>query len=272
MTAVWILAVLLLLPALFWLLARGIGHSRLYPRTRSFVEWEDGHRAVEDLVFFAKDGVKLHGHWYEHPEAKGVLLICHGNAGNVSHRLWMAEDLKDLPLHVLIFDYRGYGRSRGIPNEKGTALDVEAAWEVAHQRLGHPEDPAILLYGRSLGGGVALQLPRHCPVKGVILESTFSSILEMGLKYYPWLLPHWTLANRYLSLDRIQSLSVPVLVAHSPDDELVPFDMGQRLYDAAPAPWSFCTLQGLHDDAGWQTSEEYAAAFRAFARECLGIS
>ncbi len=272
MTVWWSLLGLCLLPCFYWMLARIIGQNRLYRRTRRVAEWEEGHRAVEDVVFYARDGVKLHGHWYEHPDAEGVLLICHGNAGNVSHRLWMAEDLQDVSLHILIFDYRGYGRSRGWPSEKGTAMDVEAAWELAHQRLGFQEDPPIVLYGRSLGGGVALQLPQHCPVKGVVLESTFSSILELALQYYPVLLPQWTLANRYLSIERIRSLNVPVLIAHSPDDEVCPFDMGRRLYDAAPIPWAFCTLEGRHDDAGWQSSEEYAGAFRSFVKEMLSPS
>lgn len=264
MSAVPVAAGVLSLPILYYLLAKWIGQVRLYRRCRTFAELEPGHREFEEVDFFAKDGVRLHGWWFSHPEAKGAMLICHGNAGNVSHRMWMAEDLKDVPLHLFIFDYRGYGKSKGIPSEKGTAQDVEAAWEVIHQKMEHVEDPPILLYGRSLGGAVALQLPPRCSVRGVILECTFTSILELAKAYYPVLLPELTLTNRYVSEDRIRSLALPVLMAHSPDDELVPYEMGERLFQAAPQAWRFCVLEGGHDDGGWQVAEEYARSVREF--------
>jgi fermentation-respiration switch protein FrsA (DUF1100 family) len=251
------------------LMIQGIGHVLLYPSVKKFAELENGSREMEDVEFFAEDGTRLHGWWFPHPEAKGAMLICHGNGGNISHRMWMAEDLNDIPLHLFIFDYRGYGKSRSITSEKGTGRDVKAAWEVVHEKLGRPENPPILLYGRSLGGAVALQLPPACEVRGVVLESTFTSILEIGIRQYPWLLPKWTLRNPYRSDLRIAAVEVPVLSAHSPTDEVVPFEMGERLYQKVPNPWGFCVLSGAHDEAGWQTSPEYARRLREFIQELI---
>jgi fermentation-respiration switch protein FrsA (DUF1100 family) len=196
------------------------------------------------------------------------LLVCHGNAGNISDRLWIAEDLHDIPLHILIFDYRGYGKSKGLPSERGTGRDVAAAWEFARSRCGDGESPPIVLYGRSLGGGVALQaVEAGLSVRGLILESAFTSILEIANRHYAWLLPRLTCRNPYRSDLRIATVRVPLLMAHSPEDEVISFDMGEALYRKAPNPWRFVQLQGSHVEAGWQTSPEYASAIREFIDE-----
>jgi fermentation-respiration switch protein FrsA (DUF1100 family) len=262
---VWIPAALLAV----WLLLQGFALALLYPSGRRKLPAEPDFEGleVEEVEFCAADGTALHGLWFPHPEAKGVLLVCHGNGRNAYSRVWIAKDLRDLPLHVFVFDYRGYGRSAGMPSERGTALDVAAAWEVVHERLGRPEDPPILLFGRSLGGAVALQLGPECPVRGLILESTFTSVLEIALRRYPWLLPRLTCRNPYRSDLRIHRVSAPVLMAHSPDDEVIPYDMGESLFRRTPHPWRFCVLEGGHEEAGWRTSPGYAAAVRAFARE-----
>jgi pimeloyl-ACP methyl ester carboxylesterase len=177
-----------------------------------------------------------------------------------------------MPMHIFVFDYRGYGKSSGVPSERGTARDVAAAWEVVHERLGRPEDPPVLLYGRSLGGAVALQLGSDHPVRGVVLESTFTSVMELAQRFYPWLYPRISCRHPYRSDLRLAAMSKPVLIAHSRDDEVVPFDMGEALFRKAPHPWKFCELQGGHEQAGWQTSSDYAIALRAFAREVGVIS
>lgn len=254
-----------------WVAVQAFETRLLYPSNRRAAPEEPDFEGleVEEVDFCAEDGAKLHGLWFSQPGAKGVLLVCHGNGGSVGFRTWIPRDLRDVPLHVFLFDYRGYGKSEGVPGEKGTARDVAAAWEVAHERLGRPENPPILLYGRSLGGAVALQLPEDCPVRGVVLESTFTSIVDMGRRLYPWLLPQWTCRNAYRSDERIRRVRAPVLVAHSTEDELIPESMGRALYRRAPNPWGFCPLRGGHEEAGWQTSPDYAAAFRAFVGEVI---
>lgn len=257
---------------LFRLLVSYQEHRLLYRRSATFraLPEEEGLTA-EDISFCTEDGATLHGWWFTHPDAKGVLLVCHGNAGNISDRLWIPRDLRDVPVHVFLFDYRGYGRSRGLPHEKGTARDVRAAYEVCLQKWSGPADavPPVVLLGRSLGGAVALQAVEACPVRALILESTFTSVLEMGQRFYPWLLPNLFCLNRYRSDLRIAGASMPVLVAHSPEDEVVPFDMGETLYRLAPRPWGFYRLAGSHDEAGWQSSPEYAKGLRRLISEVL---
>jgi len=253
-----------------WLGLRLTADRLIFPRSHSFrAEKEASGRDAEDVWFCAEDGAELHGWWFPHSEAKGGVLVCHGNAGNVSDRVWIPRDLSDVPLHVFVFDYRGYGQSRGRPSERGTEMDVSAAWETARMRVGGGEDPPIVLYGRSLGGAVALQAAAKLPVRGVVLESTFTSILELALLRYWWLLPRVACRHPYRSDLRISRVRAPVLAAHSPEDEVVPYEMGKRLFRRAPNPWGFEGLSGTHVEAGWQTSPAYAEAFRAFVNEVV---
>lgn len=255
--------------ALAWFGVQAVGHHLIFPRSRTFRAGpEDTDLEIEDVEFCAEDGTALHGWWFPKPEAKGVLLVCHGNAGNVSDRIWIAEDLRDVPVHVFVFDYRGYGKSSGIPSEKGTGRDVRAAYEVVCSRLGTQDDPPVVVYGRSLGGAVALQLACEVPLRGVILESTFSSILDIGKRVYPYLFPSLTCRHPYRSDLRIPQVQCPILAAHSPDDEIVAFDFGKKLYDLAPNLWHFCPLKGTHVEAGWQSSPEYAQRMRDFLAYC----
>ncbi len=257
------LLLLPLLPLAGWCVLRWFEDRLLYRRDSEFraVPTDLGLEA-EDVDFCAADGTALHGWWFPHANARGALVICHGNAGNISDRLWMAQGLADLPLHLFLFDYRGYGRSQGLPSEKGTRLDVLAAYEVARAKLDHSENPPILAYGRSLGGGVALQLAAERPLRGLILESTFTSIQEVGERFYPQLLPRLTCKNRYRSDLRIREVQAPILIAHGPDDETIPYDMGETLHRLAPNPFGFCRLNGCHNESGWQSTPAYGEAFR----------
>ncbi|MEX2605987.1 MAG: alpha/beta hydrolase [Kiritimatiellia bacterium] len=265
-----IVAGVLLVFIALWFGLQAYEHRLIYPGSKRLqVIPDDFRREVEEVEFCAEDGISLHGRWFSHAEARGVFLVCHGNAGNVSDRLWIAEDLQDLPVNIFIFDYRGYGKSKGIASEKGTGLDVAAAWEYARNRCGGGESPPILIYGRSLGGAVALQAATVFPVRGVILESTFTSILEIAARRYPWLLPRLTCRNPYRSDLRISRVLAPVLMAHSPDDQVIPFELGEALYRKVPNPRKFIRLSGNHVEAGWQTSPEYAAAVREFVSECI---
>ena len=212
----------------------------------------------EDITFITEDGVKLNGWWIPHAQARGTLIHCHGNAGNLGHRVELAARLHGLGVNVFLFDYRGYGKSRGWPSERGLACDARAAYEFVRAQYEDAEDPPILLHGQSLGGAVAARLALEKKVRGLILESTFTFVPDMARQLYPGLPLHRLLATRYDTLDHVTHLALPLLIAHSPADELVPFEMGRRLYAAAAQPKQFVALDGGHNDGLWTPDYEHA--------------
>jgi hypothetical protein len=222
----------------------------------------------EDITFIAEDGTKLNGWWLPHAQARGTLIHCHGNAGNLGHRVELAARLHQLGVNVFLFDYRGYGRSRGWPSERGLACDARAAYEFVRAQYGDAERPPILLHGQSLGGAVAARLALEKNVRGLILESAFTSVPDMARQLYPGLPLHRLLTTRYDTLDHVARLAIPKLIAHSPDDELVPFEMGRRLFAAAAPPKQFVALAGGHNDGLW--TPEYERALHAFIAQTLG--
>ena len=217
----------------------------------------------EDVYFPTADGVILHG-WFV-PGSSGVTLLwCHGNAGNISYRLDNMKLFHDrLALDIFIFDYRGYGRSQGKPSEEGTYRDAEAA--LAYLRTRHDVDQdAILLFGRSLGGAIAVDLAiRHqCP--GLILESTFASMVGWMSRSFPDITPDM-LPIKYDSLAKIKRVVAPLLMLHGDRDEVVPFQSGRELYEAANEPKEFYTIKGAgHNDTYITGGEGYMAALQRF--------
>jgi len=224
----------------------------------------------EEVRFVAEDGVALHGWWIPHANARGTIIHCHGNAGNIGDRAWMAADFHRLGVNVFLFDYRGYGASKGIPTEKGTYRDARAAYEVVRARYADAETPPVIVHGQSLGGAVAVQLALDKPVKGLIVESTFSSTVDMGRRLYPWLPVKLLCTFRYDSASKVGRLNTPGLYAHSAQDDLVPFDLGLQLYERAPQPKEFVELRGGHNDAGWALSPDYWRAIEAFVTRVFG--
>jgi uncharacterized protein len=228
------------------------------------------HRlAYEDVTLHTEDGLDLHA-WYVPaavPDAP-VVLFFHGNAGNISHRLDTLSLLHDLGLSTLIFDYRGYGNSSGRPSEEGLYLDAQAAWRHLVEERGVP--PArIVLHGRSLGAAVAGWLATRERPGALILESAFLSVPELGAHHYPWL-PVRRLARIRFPLDEyMQALRVPVLVVHSPDDEIAPFSHGRALYDMAPEPRAFLEIRGGHNEGFLLSRAQYRGGLRAFLEQHL---
>jgi len=223
--------------------------------------------AYEEVALTADDGVRLSAWWLPIEGATGAVLVCHGNAGNIENRLLLARAFQAMDLSVLLFDYRGYGASAGRPSEAGTILDARAAlaW------LGEAgwDDGRIVLYGESLGGAVALQAARGRALGAIVVESTFTSLPELGARVYP-LLPVGLIARlRYDSLEALRELRAPLLVAHSPQDEIVPFDLGRELFEAAPAPREFLATAGGHNDGGFLLSAEWQDRVKAFVLRAL---
>ncbi len=225
--------------------------------------------AFEAVTLRAEDGVALDAWFVPCRGARGTVLVCHGNAGNIGHRLPAIALFHGLGLNVLIFDYRGYGRSQGRPSEIGTYRDARAAW--AYLVRGRCLPPSrIAIVGRSLGGAVAAALAAEVRPAGLVLEATFTSLPALGARLYPWLPVRWLARYRYDTLSRLPRVACPVLVAHSPDDEMIPFDHGQRLFAAAREPKTFVALSGEHNAGEVLAAPGYRAALDIFFAQTLG--
>ena len=222
----------------------------------------------EDVSFRAGDGTLLHG-WFLPGKGRGTLLFCHGNAGNISHRLDSLEIFHRLGLSVFLFDYRGYGKSGGKPSEEGLYSDVEGAWRwLAKERGVRPE--TIVLFGRSLGGAVAAwAAEKHSPA-GLILESTFTSLADIGKHHYFFLPVRLIVGNSFDTLGKMKNISCPVLVAASPEDEIVPGEQGQILFEAARPPKRFLQLKGDHNWGFMSTGRAYVQGLDTFLDEVFG--
>ncbi|MEW6666022.1 MAG: alpha/beta hydrolase [Thermodesulfobacteriota bacterium] len=219
-----------------------------------------------DAYFDAVNGETLHGWYFPNQNEGPVILFCHGNAGNISHRLDHVSRLLAKGLRVFIFDYRGYGKSRGSPSEKGVYLDGVAAYDYLTQREEiRPED--IVAYGHSLGAAVAIEIALRKKVKALIIESAFTSIREMASSMVLFRVFAAFLPNHYDNLEKLPRARVPVLVMHGEADELVPFSMGEKLYQAARAPRFFYPIKGAaHNDTYLVGGEKYFQTFATFAR------
>ena len=201
----------------------------------------------DDVTLHTADDVALHGWWVPARNARGAVLIFHGNAGNISHRIDYLTMFNRLGYAVLIIDYRGYGKSGGTPSEEGTYRDAEAAWQfLTETREFKPQD--IVILGESLGGGVATWLAVRHPPRALVLASIFTSVPDLGARVYPWLPVRLLARIDYNNLERMQQITAPVLIAHSRDDDIVPFAHGEALFAAAREPKQFLVMSGGHND------------------------
>jgi len=222
----------------------------------------------ESVSFETMDRVKLSGWFVPSESARGVILFCHGNAGNISHRLESIQIFHRLGLDVFIFDYRGYGQSEGKPTEHGTYKDAEAAWRyLVEERQVHPKE--IIVFGRSLGGAVASWLAQSHTPGALILESTFTSLPDIAATLYPYLPVKLLLRFKYNTAEYLGGLNCPVLIIHSRDDEIMRFSHGRRLFEIAKEPKKFLEITGTHN-AGFITSgKRYEEGLDAFIWEYI---
>lgn len=219
----------------------------------------------EEVRLESEDGVRLHGWFIPAPAGmqRPAVLFFHGNAGNISHRLEMIRIIHELGLACLVVDYRGYGKSGGKPSEQGLYMDARAArdWFLNEKGLKPAE---VLLWGRSLGGAVAAELAADNSPGALVVESCFTSLPEMGRKIYPFL-PVKAISRLRFPVERyLKRVSCPVLVVHSPDDEIVPYEFGRRLYQAAPEPKRFLEISGGHNEGFVASGEKYISGVRDF--------
>lgn len=248
----------------------GVERFIYYPRPEEHGTPADAGMAYEEVLLKTSDGVALRA-WYVPPaeEAGPVLLHCHGNAGNITDRVPLLAMLRGEGLGVMIFDYRGYGRSEGSPDEQGTYRDAMAAWTflTAHKAI-PPE--RIVLHGQSLGGGVASWLARQTRPAGLILDSTFTSLTDRGQEMFPLLPARLLIGERYPTRQRLAAIDCPVLVVHSRGDSVIPFSHGQSLFAAAKNPAKqFLEISGDHNSGPFLSRDTYAKGLSAFSRACL---
>jgi fermentation-respiration switch protein FrsA (DUF1100 family) len=259
---------LLIACLLLFMLLRWFEHSQVYQPARA-LDATGGElgRPFEDVYFRADDGVELNG-WYFPADTNSTysslaVLLCHGNAGNISHRLEMAQALLSTGVSVFLFDYRGYGRSKGRPSEMGTYRDGEAAFHWLERKGFAGKD--IVAYGESLGGGVAAELATRVVIGGLILQSTFTSVPDIGAELFPWLPVRLLAKIKYDTIRKLPRVKAPVLVMHSRADTYIGYRHGQRNFAAANEPKLFCELAGDHNDP-LTNRGQFVADFEKFLR------
>jgi len=227
--------------------------SIFYPEKEISQRPSDIGLEYEDIYFKAEDGVLINGWFIKNPRAKATLLFFHGNAGNISHRLHKINLFHKIGLNVFIVDYRGYGKSDGRPSEEGLYKDARAAYDYLLTR-NDVRAKNIIVYGTSLGGGVAIDLATRRDLAALIVDSSFSTAKDIAKEVYPFI-PPFLISIKMDSQEKVQTIKAPKLFLHSRDDEVVPFDLGKKLFDAAAEPKEFIEIKGGHN-TGYEESEE----------------
>ena len=224
-------------------------------RTYDYVPADYG-LACEEVLLSTPDEVTLAA-WYVPAEGgRWTVLFCHGNAGNISHRLDTLKMFYELGLNCLIVDYRGYGKSTGKPTEQGTLIDIMAGFQWLNEEKGlRPEE--LILFGRSLGGSIAATIAKDINPASLVLESAFTSFDDVGAHYYPWLPVRLFSRFDYNTLEAVKQVTCPVLVIHSPDDEIIPYKFGQQIFAAANEPKQFGILEGSHNEGFYDNDDMY---------------
>ena len=260
-----ILGLLVLLPVLF------------YPRIENFFIFYPGrvleaappdyHLQFEEVFFETPDHTWLHGWYFPGDASEPVVLFCHGNAGNVSHRLDNVRRLLDHNLTVFLFDYRGYGKSEGNPSEKGIYTDGLAACDYLLKQK-HVPPEKLVLFGRSLGGAVTTEIALKRNVRSLILESAFTSTRDMARTIPLFMLFSPLIPRHFNNLKKIARITVPKLIIHGTRDEIVPFSLGEKLFKSASPPKYFFPIEGAgHNDTYIVGGTRYFQTISSFIRD-----
>ena len=240
----------------------------LFPAKFPKGNWAPAETVFEDCWFEAVDGLRIHGWYLKHEKPKAVILYAHGNAGNVTHRAAIAAHLHNrFDASILLFDYRGYGRSEGTPTVDGLVRDALAARDylALRERISLKD---IVLMGRSLGGAIVVELAADDGARGLVLESTFSSLRDVAVSHYPRMLVNLLVADRLDSRSAISRFRGPVLISHGNADQTIPIALGRELFDAANEPKVFVEVAGAdHNDP---QSEDYYNNLERFLAELPG--
>jgi len=227
--------------------------------------------AFVDVHLETSDRVKINAWWMPAKSPRATVLFCHGNGGNISYYLETLVVFHRLGLSALIFDYRGYGNSQGKPSEQGTYLDAEAAWQylIDEQKIAPGQ---LIIWGRSLGGAVAARTAARHPCGMLILESAFTSVPEVAHAHIAWL-PTWVFSrHRYETLRYLEQVTAPTLVIHSPEDEIIPFAHGRRLFEAINGHKAFLKIKGSHNQGFIDSQALYEPGIEAFIQRYVTSS
>jgi pimeloyl-ACP methyl ester carboxylesterase len=261
------LVILLLLVLGYFLMALVLylGQNRMvYSPSKKILQVpSDIKLPFREVEFQTDDGLKLYGWVVGEKEFKDVVLFFHGNAGNISYNLNFLTIFFRLGLRTFIFDYRGYGQSQGTPSEEGTYLDAEAAWNYLI-KTEHIRRDRVIFYGHSLGGAVAAYLAAKVKPRALILEATFTSAPDLGMSMFPFFPVRMLCRYQYNTKALLPGITIPVLVIHSPNDEMIPFRHGEALYKATNEPKQFLKIFGSHNDGFIDCAELYIAGLRSF--------
>ena len=219
---------------------------------------------LRDCWIRTEDSVTIHAWFTPAESAKATLVLSHGNAGNISHRYLLLRSLQRRGFNVLMYDYRGYGRSEGTPTEDGIYKDGLAAYDYA-MSLPEVNPGRVILWGTSLGGAVAIDVATHRQAAGLILESTFSSAKDVARVVYPFLPVQFFMHTKLNSIEKIKTLAVPILVIHGAHDSIIPIGLGKKLFDAANDPKDFYEIPNAdHNDTFFMGGDEYFSRIDRF--------
>jgi len=239
------------------------GKSLYYPDKEVSATPESLGIDFEEVNFKTSDGEVLNGWFIPAEDSRIAVLYCHGNAGNISHRLHKAEFFHKMGVNFFIFDYRGYGKSSGFANEQGLYKDAQAAYDYLVS-TGLAEAKKIVIYGKSLGGAVAADLCLRREAGLLVLEGSFSSVASLAQQLYPFLPMKFLVTQKYDTLSKIKSITIPKLVVHGRDDEVIDFRHGEILFEAASGRKEFLPFGGGHNDDLYVASSEYRAVLTGF--------
>lgn len=223
----------------------------------------DANLAYEDVVVTTEDNMKISCWWVPAANPRGTVLFCHGNGGNIGSYLDSVAVGNRLGLNVFIFDYRGYGNSEGSPSEQGIYLDADAAYRYLTEiRKIAPQ--SIIVWGRSLGGAIAARTASVHETGLLILESTFTTLKSLVRDLFGWTTSRFVSKNAYNTLEYLKGVSCPVLIVHSPDDELVPFHHAKELYGSIKGPKSFAEIRGSHNKGFIESQDVFVSSINDF--------
>ncbi len=222
--------------------------------------------SYEEVSFRTSDGETLNGWYVPGKNVKVTILYCHGNAGNISHRIHRIAFFHEMGVNFFIFDYRGYGKSSGKPSEKGLYEDAAAAYNylVSRKDIGKTK---IVVYGKSLGGAVAAEVCLRRNVSALILESSLASVILQAQQLYPFLPVKFLISQKYNTVARVKDISIPKLILHGENDQVIDFKQGELIFKSASEPKQFLPFEGGHNDEVYVTSLAYKDKLQKFLLE-----
>lgn len=240
--------------------------SIFYPSRKILATPADIGLSFEDVYLKTQDGVTIHGWFIPSAGAKATLIFLHGNAGNIGDRLEKIQIFQGLGLNVFIIDYRGYGKSEGRPTEAGIYKDALAAYD--HLLSRRDVDPnRVIAYGASLGGTAAVDLATKRRLYALIVDSSFTHAVDMAKRIYPFI-PSFLVGIKMDNIGKIKTITIPKLFIHSKDDEIVPLELGRRLFEAAAPPKEFLEITGGHNEGYSESQEKIIRGMELFLNDC----